>query len=77
MAYYVGDALSEIKKIKATDDGHLDMDTLPSFAKKMTKRLIVDNERTEVPGRDIGAMVSMLTVAVQQLTARIEELEKK
>lgn len=65
MAHYFGDALSEIKKIKGKDDGHLDMKTLPAFATAPNG------------GRDIGAMVSMLTVAVQQLAERIEKLEKK
>jgi len=65
MAYYNGDALSEIKKIKGKSDGHLDFDTMPKFA-------ISKNG-----GRDLGAMISMLTVAIQQLTKRIETLEKK
>jgi hypothetical protein len=67
--FYQGDAVSEIKKIKATKDGHLDFSTMPDFAVK--DKEIVGSEQ-----RDLGAMISMLTVAVQQLTDRIEKLEK-
>jgi len=93
MAFYQGDALTEIKKIKPTADGHIDYDTLPAFARKVVKvgvfedREIVKDGKSIVekvkvgevdePRRDLGAMISMLTVAVQQLTARIEKLEKK
>jgi hypothetical protein len=64
VAHYFGDAVAEIKKIKGTTDGHLDFSTMPSFAV---------NEK----GRDIGATVTMLIVAIQQLADRIEKLEKK
>lgn len=92
MAYYFGDALSEIKKIKGKEDGHLDMSSLPTFAqRKTTVQKKVTNEKGKVildenghekftdepaDGRDIGAMVSILTVGVQQLLGRIEELER-
>jgi hypothetical protein len=84
MAYYVGDAISEIKKIKALPDGHLDFTTLPEFAKR---RFLADNGQKDKHGkavmvetrpeeRDLGAMISMLTVAVQQLNERLEKVEK-
>ena len=62
--FYKGDALKEIAGIKILPDGHLDMKTLPKFATSPNG------------GRDLGAMVSILTVAIQQLLARIEKLEK-
>jgi hypothetical protein len=65
MAHYFGDALAEIKKIKGKKDGHLDMESMPPFA-------VAENG-----GRDLGALISMLVVAVQQLTDRVEKLEKK
>jgi len=89
MAHYFGDALSEIKKIKGKADGHLDFDTMPVFAKKMQEKAISKviknkdgkeefiSEIVMEEGRDLGAMISMLTVAVQQLLERIEILEKK
>jgi hypothetical protein len=162
MAFYIGDALREIKKIKPTPDGHLDAATLPAFvqapkkyavmedrpvtktrqktakimkqvpseeikliggtytkiittAPKETDEPIFDtfdlydeagkklvNPKTGQPvkhqvpvmeeyqttekvktgevdviERNLGNMISMLTVAVQQLTARIEKLEGK
>jgi len=36
-----------------------------------------ETQYIEEPGRNLGAMISILTVAVQQLTARIEGLEAK
>jgi len=80
---YDGDALSEIKRIK-NKDGELDHDTLPEFVKKEIKLTRVKEgggrEVKEVivtQGRDIGAMVTMLTVAIQQLLDRLEKLEAK
>lgn len=59
--FYSGNALIELKAVTGID-GEIDHASLPAFAK---------NEN----GRDLGAMVSILTKAVQQLTARIEQLE--
>ena len=53
MAYYFGNAVSDIKKIKGKDDGHLDLASLPSFARVKTK----DDKGKEVDGRDLGAMI--------------------
>jgi hypothetical protein len=84
--YYFGDALTEIKKIKGLPDGHLDYSTLPPFARKtiVLKEDRGEKDKDDKPvltetcedGRDLGAMISMLTVAVQQLTERVEKLEK-
>ena len=96
--YYFGDALRDIKGIKGQEDGHLDFNTLPAFAKKerriniYRKEIVIikgvgedaGSEAVEIktktgevtePVRDLGAMVSILTVAVQQLLLRIEKLE--
>jgi hypothetical protein len=80
---YDGDALSEIKRIK-NKDGELDHDTLPEFVKKEIKLTSVKEEGGRevkevivTQGRDIGAMVTMLTVAIQQLLDRLEKLEAK
>ena len=59
---FVGDAVAALKPIKATPDGALDHISLPDFAR-------------HVKGRALGAMVSLLTVACQQLDARVEALE--
>jgi len=82
-SFYKGDALAEIKNIKAKGN-KIDHSSLPDFVRKSIKleELADPNDPNSVvetieEGRDLGAMVSMLTVAVQQLTERIEELEKK
>lgn len=71
-----GDALDSIKRIKGEkkERGLIDHSTLPAFARvrvKGTKR------SEEYDGRDIGAMVSVLTVGIQQLVERVEALEEK
>jgi hypothetical protein len=71
--YYFGDALGDIKKIKALPDGHLDLESLPAHARKIQLR----EGKEEVTHRDLGGTVSLLTVAVQQLLERVEVLEKK
>jgi len=63
--FFTGDALEEIKKIKGKD-GEIDHKSLPDFVRKMQK---IDGE--EIEGRDLGAMVSMLAVAVQELDEKI------
>ena len=80
---YDGDALLEIRKIKSKD-GEIDHDTLPEFVKKEIKLTRVKEENDEKTkeviieqGRDIGAMVTMLTVAMQQIADRLEKLEEK
>ena len=55
---YEGDALSELSKIKGKN-GEIDHGTLPKFARKITP----EGE----DGRDLGAMISMLVKAVQQI----------
>ena len=75
MAYYFGDALKEIKKIQGKDGKHLDLTTLPEFARSYETE---GGEQTEIiAGRDLGAMVSLLTVAIQQLTEQIEHIQAR
>ena len=99
---FTGDALSEIKGIKALPNGELDHNTLPSFAHVIKKeKKVVEGgvkegveestvggtvegvstkkyeEEVETSYRDIGAMVSILTVAIQQLSGMVDKLETK
>jgi len=78
MAYYFGNALSDIKKIRGKPDGHLDMSSLPSYARKTVSRK--DNKTGKIvveEGRDLGAMVSILTKAVQELNERLDRIENE
>lgn len=84
---FVGDALEAIAKIAADEMGNIDHSTLPEFA----QATYTDADGKEQAGRDIGNMVSVLTVGIQQLielnaqkdiviiglTTRLEMLEKK
>lgn len=84
---YVGNALAELKKItsKKDKDGkdEIDHDTLPTFVKReMTSPNTRDKITGEIieygvvtPLRDLGAMVSMLSVAIGQLDDKIEALK--
>ncbi len=71
-----GDALDSIKRIKGEkkERGLIDHSTLPAFARVRVKGT---KQSEEYDGRDIGAMVSVLTVGIQQLIERVEELENK
>jgi hypothetical protein len=79
-----GDAISEIMAIKSTSDGEVDHSTLPAFVRRKiripARSYFDDNgvehiETEEVDGRDLSAMVSLLTTAVQQLAKRLSSLE--
>ncbi|OIO24445.1 hypothetical protein AUJ14_06180 [Candidatus Micrarchaeota archaeon CG1_02_55_22] len=69
--FYEGDALTEISRIKGKN-GEIDHATLPEFARI---RKIVNGTVEE--NRDIGGMVSVLTVAVQQLNTINKEQQAK
>jgi len=89
--FYEGDALKEIAKIKGKD-GTIDHTTLPEFA-KVIKRKNKDNiiEESDTTERNLGNMLSILTVALQQqikineeqtlknidIETRLSKLEKK
>jgi hypothetical protein len=79
--FYEGDAVKEIKAIKGKNK-EIDHSTLPEFVKTVVTRDITSfggtQETKEITTeRNVGNMVSMLTVAIQQLTDRIEKLENK
>jgi hypothetical protein len=60
--HYEGDALKELSAIKGKH-GKIDHSTLPKFAQAKNGE------------RDLGAMISMLTVAAQQTEVRLAKLE--
>ena len=81
--FFQGDALAEIKKIKGVK-GEIDHGTLPDFARVKKQAAKIKKVKgkdveifEEVEERDLGAMISILTVGIQQLTERLEKLEKK
>jgi len=88
--FFEGDALAEILKIRGKK-GEIDHGSLPAFARKTirTERVVekkgrkkgkdekVQVETVEQEGRDLGAMVSLLTVAVQQLAEKVQRIEEK
>lgn len=73
---YEGDALAELDLIKSKD-GEIDHTLLPEFC----QREYTDAEGKPQIGRDIGGMVSVLTVGIQQLKEfyekAVEERDKK
>jgi hypothetical protein len=79
---YEGDAVSELIKIKS-DKGKLDHTSLPVFAqatfrkyKKPFDERFPESGSEEViePGQDLGAMISMLTVAIKQIDTRLKAI---
>ncbi len=72
--FYEGDALAELKGIKGKN-GKIDHNTLPHFAR--AKHTVPDSKGKPLvqEERDLGAMISILTVASQQLDARLSKLE--
>lgn len=70
--FYEGDALKDISKIKSKQ-GQINHTTLPEFVKSEIKH----EDGTIEQGRDLGKMISLMTVAIQQLTNRIEVMEAK
>ncbi|MFA5377351.1 MAG: hypothetical protein WC455_16490 [Dehalococcoidia bacterium] len=70
---YNEDALEAIRNIKGKH-GMIDHETLPEFARAHIGGNIVAEEHD---GRDIGAMVSVLTKGMQQLLERVEILEER
>ena len=77
--HYDGDALAELRQVrgktrtvKGKPTREIDHDTLPAFARVRVVDAKTKEARDE---RDLGAMISMLTVAVQQLDARLDALE--
>jgi len=61
-----------VPKKRLKEGVNIDPDTGELYNQESSE---VEHVISEEPGRDLGAMVSILTQAVQQLTARIEQLE--
>jgi hypothetical protein len=78
---YEGNALEDIKKIK-TVKGEIDHDSLPTFAQTTIKKPKYKKGTEEydgqeiTKGRDLGAMISILTKAVQELSDEVDKLKK-
>jgi hypothetical protein len=80
------DPLTAVAAIKGKN-GKLDHESLPEFTRRQIKRTVPITDENGEPtgetkeiveeGRDLGAMVSMLTVAVQQLKEANEDLQKQ
>jgi hypothetical protein len=67
---FVGDALAAITKISHNHKKEIDHSSLPDFVQSVYR----DETGKEKVGRSMGGMISVLTVAVQQLIAENEKL---
>ena len=78
---YFGDALDELRWTSGSRSKGIDHSSIPKFAQKkvLATRLLEDGskEEYEEEARDLGAMVSVLTRAVQQLTEITERQQKQ
>ena len=70
-------AVAELKLVKNDKNGNIDHSTLPAFARKKITSKDKKGKESEADGRDIGAMISILTKAVQELDERIEKIENR
>ena len=77
--FFDGDALAQLRQvrgrtrtIKGKATREIDHATIPAFARKRVTNRKTNETHDE---RDLGAMISLLTVAVQQLDARLDALE--
>lgn len=89
-AYTGKDPILDLMQIKSLPDGELDHNSLPEFCRARTKKYLdpvmievrpgqwypVDRGSKEVPGRNIGNTVSLLTAALQSAVQRIQSLEE-
>jgi hypothetical protein len=71
--FFEGDALAAINGIKGIE-GEIDHSTLPEFA-----RVDKIDKKTQEPvtERDLGAMISVMVVAIQQMANQIDELKEQ
>jgi hypothetical protein len=67
---YDGNALADLRRVRSDRRGGIDHSSLPAFARKQVRR--PDGSVEE--GRDLGAMISVLTRAVQELDARLDAI---
>lgn len=77
--YFDGDALAQLRTVRGKTRMvggaavmEIDHSSIPTFARKQVRDTKTGEQRDE---RDLGAMISILTVAVQQLDARLDALE--
>lgn len=83
--HYDGDALADLAPVKGTANregkAEIDHSTLPAFARRTFVTRIIDEDGRETDtaeeGRDLGAMISILTKAIQQIAARLDAIEQK
>jgi hypothetical protein len=77
--YQGNNATAELKLIKNDSKGNVDHSTLPDFAKHTmsVKKQNKDGKETteKIEGRGLGAMISILTKAIQELDERLDKLE--
>lgn len=78
---YFGDALAELRWVSGSRSKGIDHNSIPKFAQKkvLATRLLADGtkENYEEEGRDLGAMVSVLTRAVQQIVDITDRQQKQ
>jgi hypothetical protein len=72
--YYSGDALKELNKIKGKG-GNIDHASLPDFTRYINTYKNKKGKTVSDTGRDLGATITMLTIAVQQLSAQVDSLK--
>lgn len=70
--WFKGDALEALRGVKGSEDGQIDKTTLPESLKIRVERDGVVEEE-----RNLSATISALTVAVQQLAERLEDVERR
>ena len=77
---YFGDALDELRWASGSKAKGIDHGSLPKFAQKtiLGTRINEDGEKEDYQeeGRDLGAMVSVLTRAVQQLADKVDSQQR-
>jgi hypothetical protein len=73
---FKGNALEALQGIRGDGKGRIDHASLPEFARK-TVHLKRDGEDVYEEGRDLGAMVSILTKGLQEVDERLERLERR
>ena len=78
---YTGNALDELRWVRGNRAHGIDHNSIPPFARKTIKntRTLPDGtvEHYHEPGRDLGAMISILTKAVQEIDDRMNAFERR
>lgn len=78
---YDGSALDELRWVQTDGAGGIDHSTLPPFAQDeiITQETLEDSTEVEVvtPGRNLGALMSIVVRGIQELTDRLETVEER